>query len=274
LPSHTSYNGALSPREKALTDVGNFLVREKYFFTTVTPSTHSRVTKQHTFQRAKDLRGIFGWSLPFDQALLPAGIIDLMRGADVLRTLQNGNFQSSVRYSTLDNAIFVHSAYPTIQSDAVFFGPDTVRFVAIIISHLERRLERACRVVDIGCGAGPGGIAIARRCPNAVVQLLDINDEALSASRINAAINEASNAVAVKSDVLAAVRGSFDLIVANPPYLVDPAQRAYRHGGGNFGEGMSVRILKEALPRLSEGGTMLPQRVPRQHLCPRFEVVI
>jgi methylase of polypeptide subunit release factors len=53
------------------------------------------------------------------------------------------------------------------------------------------------------------------------------------------------------------VEGQFDMIVANPPYLNDPLQRAYRHGGGELGSGLSLRIAQSARERLSPGGTLL-----------------
>ena len=53
----------------------------------------------------------------------------------------------------------------------------------------------------------------------------------------------------VRSDVLAAVDGAPDLIVANPPYMRDHAARAYRDGGGSHGEELSLRIAREALAR-------------------------
>jgi hypothetical protein len=37
----------------------------------------------------------------------------------------------------------------------------------------------------------------------------------------------------------------------------DEAARAYRDGGGLFGEALSVRIVREALARLAPGGTLL-----------------
>lgn len=45
--------------------------------------------------------------------------------------------------------------------------------------------------------------------------------------------------------------------MANPPYLVDPARRAYRHGGGLLGSDLSLDIIDTALHRLSPGGTLL-----------------
>ncbi len=49
----------------------------------------------------------------------------------------------------------------------------------------------------------------------------------------------------------------FDLILANPPYLVDRAERAYRHGGGALGFALSERIVAEGAPRLAPGGRLV-----------------
>jgi release factor glutamine methyltransferase len=43
----------------------------------------------------------------------------------------------------------------------------------------------------------------------------------------------------------------------NPPYLVDPLARTYRHGGGSFGEALALRIVDEALARLAPGGRLV-----------------
>ena len=87
--------------------------------------------------------------------------------------------------------------------------------------------------------------------------LTDINDTALQMSRLNAAAAGMSNVATVQSDLFANVDGNFDLIVANPPYLNDPLQRAYRHGGGELGSGLSRRIVQSAIKRLLPGGTLL-----------------
>ncbi|MCY7319418.1 MAG: SAM-dependent methyltransferase, partial [Ramlibacter sp.] len=49
----------------------------------------------------------------------------------------------------------------------------------------------------------------------------------------------------------------FDLIVSNPPYLVDASARTYRDGGGPLGAGLSERIVAEGLPRLAPGGRLV-----------------
>ena len=45
--------------------------------------------------------------------------------------------------------------------------------------------------------------------------------------------------------------------MANPPYLVARSARVYRHGGGRRGEGLSLRIVQDALPRLAPGGQLV-----------------
>ena len=53
------------------------------------------------------------------------------------------------------------------------------------------------------------------------------------------------------------IGGEFDVIIANPPYLVDASERTYRHGGGRLGRELSVRIAESALRRLAPGGRLL-----------------
>ena len=76
-------------------------------------------------------------------------------------------------------------------------------------------------------------------------------------TRLNAEAAGVLNVTTVHSDLFANVDGAFDMIVANPPYLNDPLQRAYRHGGGELGSGLSVGIAQAAKDRLLPGGTLL-----------------
>lgn len=223
-----------------------------YAFVTPTPATHARVNARPGAAWASDLRDVFGWSRPFRGSTVPPGILDAMQAACVLVPHGEG-WRSLVRLSSLDGLLFLHSAYPTEAADAVFFGPDTYRFAQAIVGVLDRPVGRA---VDVGCGAGPGAVLIAREHRLATVSAVDINDGALHLTRANAALAGVS-VEAVHSDLLTAVPGVFDLIVANPPYLVDPAARAYRHGGGPLGAGLSLAILDAAITRLAAGGTLL-----------------
>jgi methylase of polypeptide subunit release factors len=168
-----------------------------------------------------------------------------------------GHLKSRVRWSSLDDLLFVHSAFPTEAADSVFFGPDTYRFAQLIHAHLQQNFAPIHRAVDIGCGAGVGAILIGRARREAQVMALDINPAALRLTAINAALAEVANIEVRASDLLQGVDGEFDLIVANPPYMADPAERAYRHGGGTLGAGLSLRIVEQALNRLAPGGSLL-----------------
>ncbi|MEP7049357.1 MAG: methyltransferase [Pseudomonadota bacterium] len=242
----------------ALVALGNALRELGYRFTTVTPETHARVNSRPGSAVAKDLRDVFGWSRPFETGLLPAELVALMNAAEVCERMPNSQlWRATVRFSSIGEVLFAHSAFPTSEADAVFFGPDSVRFVHA----LQTLAPLAKRVVDVGCGCGVGGIMLRKRDAGfeQEVVLADINERALDFARVNAALAGVSMEV-VQSDVLSGVRGEIDLVIANPPYLVDDSKRTYRDGGGTHGEAIAARITLESLHRLAEnphGGTLL-----------------
>ncbi len=166
-------------------------------------------------------------------------------------------WRSKVRFSTLDGDLFMHSAFPTTARDAVFFGPDTYKFVDAINAWLSGREPTISRAADVCAGAGPGAIAIAKTFPSAEVLMLDINPRALEFAAVNAAVAGRMNAHAVESNLFSHAPGCFDLVVAHPPYLIDEGARAYRHGGGPLGAGLAMEILKASIDRLAPGGTLL-----------------
>ncbi len=236
--------------EDALVEVGEQLRALAYEFTTITPETHRRVIARMPGP-ARTLRDVFGWSLPFEPALLPSEMLTALRRAGAV-TERAGLLASQVRFSTLAASIYVHSAYPTTDEQAVFFGPDTYRFCAL----LDREVTRARRVVDIGCGSGVGGLSLAGRAERIV--LTDINPHALACARVNARLAGISDRVeVVGGDLYAPVSGPIDLVIANPPYLVDPGQRVYRDGGGELGIGLGIRIIREGIARLDPGGRLI-----------------
>ncbi|MCJ2072526.1 class I SAM-dependent methyltransferase [Methylobacterium sp. J-030] len=234
---------------RALRDTG-------YTFTTVTPTTHAHVNARSRNAEAKSLRDVFGWSRPFRAGLLPEPILRLMRAAGAA-TEDGPLLRPTIRFSSLDGELFAHSAYPPSAPDAVFFGPDTVRFAGAVIAHLEGRTAPVRRALDLGCGSGAGGICVAKRVPGAEVVLVDINPAAMRAARVNARLAGADGVAVLRSDLLRDVEGLFDLIVSNPPFMIDTAARAYRHGGGPLGAGLSLAVAAQAVERLAPGGSLV-----------------
>lgn len=246
----------LSADDLTLLQLGRRLQADGYRFITPTPLTHQRVNQRDEGQVADTLRDVFGWSRPFEPGLLSANEQRQLQEAQVIDAY-DGRLKSRVRWSTLDDLLFVHSGFPTDAADSVFFGPDTYRFAQLIHAHLQQSFAPIQRAVDIGCGAGVGAILIARARREAQVLAVDINPAALRLTAINAALAEVANVEVQASDVLQGTDGHFDLIVANPPYMADPAGRAYRNGGGSLGAGLSLRIVEQALNRLAPGGSLL-----------------
>ncbi|WP_426389849.1 methyltransferase [Variovorax sp. R-27] len=231
-----------------------------YRFTTVTPLTHQRVLARRGREPGATLRDIFGWNLSFEARAVPPELLADMERAGIVR--HTGSLlRSTVRIASLGDDLFFHSAYPTVEENAVFFGPDTSRFARFLHHALARRKAQPhVRVLDVGCGSGAGGIAVARALAatgtQATVVMNDINPLALQYTAINAEVAGIAVTLA-QGDALSAVEGEFDLIVSNPPYLDDGAQRAYRHGGTRLGRALSVRIAAESLKRLAPGGQLL-----------------
>lgn len=240
----------MSERIAALKGLLSTLKQRGYEFITPTPATHARVIARK--QAAANLRDVFGWSLPFAPSLVDDTLLSLLRGADLVEE-SGEQMRSRVRVSTLDSDLFVHSAFPTTGADAVFFGPDSYRF-ANFLSETLPRLGARGHVVDVGAGTGVGALMARRTLPGPRLTLTDINPLALDMARANCAVAGLEDARFVQCDALDGVAEPIDLIIANPPYIVDPAHRAYRDGGAMHGGAMSVRWAQEAARRLGPGG--------------------
>ncbi len=244
--------------DRALHTLLDLLRALNYRFTAPTPLTHARVLKGKDAV-AHDLRDVFGWSLPFHGAVMPEDIIQLLNAGGAL--VKRGDlFASAVRVSTCDDDYYLHSAYPTAEQDAVFFGPDSYRFVSFLRAELPRLGPRT-HIVDVGTGAGIGAITAARCMPEAYVTLTDINRTALRLAAINWVANDFpfGGVMFSQGDGLENITYGppIDCIIANPPYIADAAHRAYRDGGAMHGGEASIAWTKAAAERLSPGGAFL-----------------
>lgn len=264
--------------ENALVGLLDYLSLAGYAFVSPTPATHRRVASRFEAARAGDLRDVFGWGRPFHPGDVDAQLLDLMRAADVLES-QGSRHRSAVRVSTLDRRLHLHSARGD-QKDAVFLGPDSYRFVRFIHSVLGD--DPFVRALDLGAGAGAGALALAARRPQAQVVASDVNPLALAYLSANAA-HAGLSVETVESSGLQAVRGTFDLIIANPPYVADAEGRTYRDGGGALGSELALHWVAEGLDRLRPKGRFVlytgapmvdgrdPMREQLQQIAARWE---
>ncbi|MBQ6321158.1 peptide chain release factor N(5)-glutamine methyltransferase [Candidatus Saccharibacteria bacterium] len=84
----------------------------------------------------------------------------------------------------------------------------------------ERKLGLHPRILDVGTGSGCIALTLAAELPEAEVVAGDVSEAALKVARKNAQQLEVGKRVRfVKSDLLDGVRGEFDVVVANLPYV-------------------------------------------------------
>jgi methylase of polypeptide subunit release factors len=111
-------------------------------------------------------------------------------------------------------------------------------------------------IVDMGAGSGAGGIMAALAAPGAKLTLIDCNPAALRLAAINAAAAGVA-ATLLPADRLDAFIRPADLIVANPPYMIDAMHRSYRDGGALLGAELALQWAVAGAAKLAPGGTML-----------------
>lgn len=232
------------------------LARHHYRFVTPTPATHERVLARPGREQANDLADVFGWSLPFKPSLLDDRRLQPLRDAGLVLPDGAGLLRATVRVSSLGGDLYLHSAFPTDTEDAVFFGPDSYRFADFISAELTANRQAAARIIDIGTGSGVGAIVAAQHRRDAEVVATDVNPAALRFARVNAGAANVRIEV-VCGDLLEGVGGAADLILANPPYIIDDAGRTYRDGGDLLGAGVALEMTDAALGRLTPGGRFL-----------------
>jgi ribosomal protein L3 glutamine methyltransferase len=117
--------------------------------------------------------------------------------------------------------------------------------------------DKTHSVLDLCTGNGSLAVIAAMAYPEITVDASDISDEALAVARINVEQHKLTKRITLfKSDLFANVRGPYDLIVCNPPYVnadsMAQLPAEYRHepelalAGGDDGMGLVRRILKDA----------------------------
>ena len=156
--------------------------------------------------------------------------------------------------------------------------PDTETLTEAALAHVDRAGLRHAplKLLDLGTGTGCILITLLVELPEAEGVGIDLSPEALALAAANAErLGVAPRAGFVLSDWLDAVRGRFDLVLANPPYLAeselgtlagevllyDPMLALY---GGEDGLDAYRRIAAGADRVLTEAGRLLLEIGPFQ----------
>ena len=116
------------------------------------------------------------------------------------------------------------------------------------------------RVLEIGVGSGYVSLVASQTAASIVG--IDINPHAARLAKANARLNGVANVEFIAGDLFSPIRGRFNLILVNPPYLPekggterDPIELAW--DGGEDGMRLTERFINEVQDYLEPNGRVL-----------------
>ena len=142
--------------------------------------------------------------------------------------------------------------------------PETEELVEFLESEIRNPKSE---ILDVGTGSGVIALSLAIKFPEAKIVAADISEDALALAQENAALLNLRDRVRfLKSNLFANVEGSFDLVVANLPYistedrhtlsrevLHDPAVALFASARGDE---LLRELIRQASSRLRAGGML------------------
>lgn len=100
-------------------------------------------------------------------------------------------------------------------TDAGVFSKKMIDYGSQVLLNCLTDLEAGKTLLDVGCGYGPLGLALAK-AQGLVPTLVDVNSRAIVLAQKNAERNGVSATIR-QSDLYDQVTGTFDYIISNPP---------------------------------------------------------
>ncbi len=130
----------------------------------------------------------------------------------------------------------------TFVTDAGVFAKKNIDFGSkLLIDTME--IAPDAKVLDVGCGYGPIGLAAAYLAGEGTATLIDINERAVQLASENARRNGLTNVRCLRSDLFESLGNeTFTTILTNPPIRA--------------GKELVHRIFAESVERLEDGGRL------------------
>ena len=260
---------AIAAFNKVLEMDADLTVPEEHFPSPVTLAEFSRQVKESGLHEI--VGGDFEWLICSILNLKPA---DLNKKVTV-------PFGWTVRLNKMKQRIDAGEPWQYVIGKTEFYGRTFAVTKDVLIPRQEtelvteqviKRLDKCESVLDLCCGSGVIGITVEREIAKmnmatVGVTCADVSKEALKVARQNAKRNKAKVKF-VQSNMFESVKGKYDFIVCNPPYVetsvietLDDSVKNYEpHLALDGGEdGLKFyRILAEQAPlRLSKKGAMI-----------------
>jgi methylase of polypeptide subunit release factors len=181
-----------------------------------------------------------------DRALAPLGTAGL-EGLGLVARAPERRLVAAMRLIPHDDLV--------IASDLPHTGSDHVPGVqrpSFALANLTVRRPVA-RALDVGTGSGIQALLAARHAEHVVAT--DISERALAFAAFNYALNGVDNVELRRGSFLEPVAGEqFDLVVANPPYVISPETSLVFRDSGLGGDRVSADLVRALPSVLAEGG--------------------
>jgi SAM-dependent methyltransferase len=182
-------------------------------------------------------------------ALVDARLLERLEGARLL--VEDGEtVHGAARIVPHDDLLIAsdHAAAADGHADHV----PGVHRPSVALAHLS---VRGCgeRALDLCTGNGIQALLLAAHAERVVAT--DINHRALGYAAFNAALNGAANIETRHGSFFDPVEGeTFDLVVANPPYVVSPESAYLFRDSGMAGDSVSEHVVRGVPALLAPGG--------------------
>lgn len=156
-----------------------------------------------------------------------------------------------------------------VNPDVLIPRPDTEVIVEEALAPGRIAAADRPRILDIGTGSGAIALALSKEMPRARITATDISPAALAVAQANARRLGLDQAITFQvSDLFEQVRGTFDMIVSNPPYIGAAEYETLEDGVRNFEPKLALwagqtgvefyeKLIYQAHDRLKENGWLL-----------------
>lgn len=130
-----------------------------------------------------------------------------------------------------------------VDREALIPRAETEELLDQVIKRAPR--DRDIRCLDLGTGTGVIAVGMARYLPLAHVTAVDVSPAALQVARENAKLNDVEDRIEfIESDWFGHVKGEFDFIASNPPYIRSDEL-----------DGLTKEVREHEPPLALDGGT-------------------
>ena len=104
--------------------------------------------------------------------------------------------------------------------DSMFSKDGLDEGTRVLLNTVVKLYELNGDVLDLGCGIGSIGVILKNEFPNTKIDMVDINNTAMTLARQNCALNNAGDNTVFESSLYDNIDKKYDFIVTNPPIKV------------------------------------------------------